>query len=51
MSPYIAVIEGEDYQFDVNAEDEQDARSTAIEHLDLIGMPEWKEFLIIKVKE
>lgn len=51
MESYIASIEGQDYEFDVQAVDEQDARSTAIEYLDLIGMPEWKDFLIIKVKE
>lgn len=47
MKKYLAVVENESYEFHINAEDESDARSTALEHFELIGMEEWSEKLVI----
>ena len=51
MKKYLAVVEDEGYEFSINAEDESDARSTAIEHFELIGMEEWIDKLVIKIEE
>lgn len=47
MKLFLAEVEGEHYEFHINAENEQDARSTAVEHFELIGMEEWIEKLVI----
>lgn len=47
----VAEVEGTDYSFDIKASSEADAYKTANEHLDLIGMPDWKDKLILNFKE
>lgn len=51
MKQYIAQVKDADYSFDINAEDHADAHATAVEHLQIIGMEEWIDSLLINLKE
>lgn len=48
MNTFKAIVESIGYEFDVNAEDEHDAYSTALEYCDLIGQPDWKTLIRIE---
>lgn len=49
MKKYVATVTSTGFTFDIdNVEDEQQARSTAVEYLEIVGMPEWEKDLVIE---
>ena len=51
MVKYVAEVLGQDYFFEINADNLEDAHATAVEHVHLIGIEEWVEHLSITEDE